>query len=195
MLEKYAGLTWSQVPFVCIDTETTGVRTADRICSVAVAYTNDLGKVASRTWYVNPETPFAKEATAIHGIDYERIKNAPPFHEIRAELLDYLSRGPWVAHQMDFDTRMLKKEIPEDMWPRGIPTLCTLRYSRVIHPATNKGRSGRKLADVAKLFGIDYDDSVLHTAGGDARLLVKIVSAMCGSMPVGQAYTKLSEEW
>lgn len=186
-------MTWDALPVVCFDTETTGLGKDDRIVQIAFASIQYDG-MWTKKWYVYPGRPIPMEATAIHGITDDMVKDAPMFPDIMEAVLEQLRRAPWVAHNLSFDARMLAKEIPAERWPRGMPTLCTLDYSRKYHPQT-KYRHGHKLGDLANVFAEDYATGALHDAQYDANLLANITHRMMRGLVVGATMTKLSEDW
>ena len=78
-------------PIVFFDLETTGVNvTQDRIVEVAMVKIMPNGRVADKTLRINPERPIPAEASLIHGIYDEDVKEAPPFKEVARELLQFL---------------------------------------------------------------------------------------------------------
>lgn len=193
MLDDLRGMTWDEIPFVAFDTETTGFGKDDRIVQLAMASYID-GELRLKKWLVYPGMPIPEASTAVHGITDQMVKGAPMFRDIVDEVLPELRRAPWVAHQMIFDARMLAKEIPPDQWPHGIPTLCTMTYAKKHHPLT-KTRKGHKLADLANVFGKDYEPGQLHDAVIDTQLLTEITLTMMKGLRIEETMTKFSEEW
>ncbi len=184
---------WDQIPFVAFDTETTGLGKEDRIIQIAFAsFFGD--ELRTKKWYVYPGRGIPMEATRIHGITDDMVRDAPMFEDILEEVLVELRRAPWVAHNLRFDAGMLAKEIPEERWPTGMPTLCTLDYARKHHPQT-KLRRGHKLADLANVFAEDYSTGAMHDAQYDANLLANITHRMMRGLVVGTTMTKMSEGW
>jgi len=70
-------------PLVFFDLETTGVNTSkDRIVEISYLKILPDGTEESMTWRVNPQMPIPIQATAIHGITDEDVKDCPVFSEI-----------------------------------------------------------------------------------------------------------------
>lgn len=193
MLEDWNSLLWHEIPFVALDTETTGLGPDDRIVQIAFASFYDEG-LRVKKWLVYPGRPIPEVVTRIHGITDDMVRDAPTFRDILDEVLSELNRAPWVAHNLPFDAKMLAKEIPRDKWPRGMPTLCTLSYARTRHPETSR-RRGHKLADLANVFEHDYKTASLHDAGYDAEVLAHVTHRMMHGLSVGEHMTKFSEDW
>lgn len=73
---------------IAFDLETTGVDLAnDRIVEIGfIIYDEDLNVKVERTTLINPEMRIPKEATEIHGITDDMVKNAPKFKDIAKKL-------------------------------------------------------------------------------------------------------------
>ena len=187
---------WEDCPFLSIDTETTGFSKEDRIIEIAIVVQR--GPVVLETFHslVNPEgRSIGEGAYAVHGISDDDVANAPTFEEIKPRVLELLCRDiPWVAHQMNFDARMLSYVISKEEWPRDIPTLCSMEFAKKKHPSL-KMYGKHKLLDLAGYLHINYDPGMAHNAMNDAELLAKIVPAMMRDRPVLQHFTKYSHEW
>lgn len=99
-------------PIVFFDLETTGVNIAkDRIVEISVLkiYTN--GKEEQKTIRVNPEMPIPKEASAIHGIYDEDVKECPVFKSIAKELARYIEGCDLGGYNSNrFDIPLLAEE-------------------------------------------------------------------------------------
>jgi DNA polymerase III epsilon subunit family exonuclease len=187
-------LFWDQIPFVAIDTETTGLGRDDRICQVAVASFFGDGRLKTQSWLVYPGKSIPAEATRIHGITDDMVAKAPSFQDVMDEVLEELTRAPWVAHNLQFDAKMLLREIPTERWPRGIPTLCSMTYAKK-HHVEMKYHRGHKLADLANFFRLDYSVKDLHDAKTDAQLLAQVTRHLMRGKEVGKSFTKMSEDW
>ena len=74
-------------PLAVFDLETTGIRVAtDRIVEICVIRVEPDNSSTVKTYRINPEMPIPLDATLIHGISDEDIKDAPTFKELSAEL-------------------------------------------------------------------------------------------------------------
>ena len=74
-------------PIVFFDLETTGVNISkDRIIEISLLKVAPNGKEESKTRRINPGIPIPPEATAIHGISDEDVKDCPTFKEIAKSL-------------------------------------------------------------------------------------------------------------
>ena len=74
-------------PIVFFDLETTGVNISkDRIIEISLLKVAPNGKEENKTRRINPGIPIPPEATAIHGISDEDVKDCPTFKEIAKSL-------------------------------------------------------------------------------------------------------------
>lgn len=78
-------------PIVFFDLETTGVDTSkDRIVEISMIKVMPDGSKDVKTRRVNPEMPIPAEATAVHGITDEDVKNEPTFRQLAKSLAQFI---------------------------------------------------------------------------------------------------------
>ncbi len=78
-------------PLVFIDLETTGIDVVnDRIVEISALKIMPTGKQEIKTRRVNPTIPIPAEATAVHGISNDDVKDEPTFKEIAKSLAQFL---------------------------------------------------------------------------------------------------------
>lgn len=78
-------------PLVFIDLETTGIDVVnDRIVEISALKIMPNGKQELKTRRVNPTIPIPAEATAIHGISNDDVKDEPTFKEMAKSLAQFL---------------------------------------------------------------------------------------------------------
>ena len=74
-------------PVVFFDLETTGVNiTTDRIVEISYLKVYPNGNEMSRTMRINPEMSIPKEASEVHGIYDEDVKDCPIFKQVAKEI-------------------------------------------------------------------------------------------------------------
>lgn len=74
-------------PLVFFDLETTGTSiTRDRIVEISIVKLMPDGRVLEKTRRINPEMPIPAEATAVHHITDEDVKDKPTFRQIANSL-------------------------------------------------------------------------------------------------------------
>lgn len=78
-------------PLVFIDLETTGIDVInDRIVEISAIKILPNGKREVKTRRINPTVPIPQEATAVHGITNDDVKDEPTFKEIARSLAQFL---------------------------------------------------------------------------------------------------------
>jgi len=165
------------IPFVVIDTETTGFSptSGDRIIEIALILF-DKGVVSEKcSWLVNPMRRIPWQTTQVHGITDEQVRFRPPFHEYKDEISEKLKGRVPVAYNAGFDKRFLQDEMRRAgvsiTKSRDIPPAlraCTewidpLLWARYIDP----GQKSYKLVEIVKRRNISLKDA--HQAGADAE--------------------------
>lgn len=90
--------------FVILDTETTGLFEAE---IVQIAVINQAGETLLDT-LVKPTIPIPAEATGIHGITDEMVKEAPSFGDIYPALFKILHNQHILIYNAEFDKGVLK---------------------------------------------------------------------------------------
>jgi DNA polymerase-3 subunit epsilon len=98
---------------VWIDLETTGVDVSkDKIVQVAALRVKPDGKIAKRTWLVNPGIPIPPAATEIHGITDEMVKDEPTFERVAQTVASAISDHVVCGYNIDrFDLPLLRREM------------------------------------------------------------------------------------
>lgn len=99
-------------PIVFFDLETTGIDVVhDRIVEIAVVKVEPSGDKDVKVRRINPGMPIPPEATAVHGITDDDVKDAPRFEQIARSLyafLDGCDLGGYNSNK--FDVPMLAEE-------------------------------------------------------------------------------------
>ncbi|MDL2251827.1 ribonuclease H-like domain-containing protein [Odoribacter sp. OttesenSCG-928-J03] len=97
---------------IFFDLETTGVNIAkDRIVEISLLKVFTNGKEEQKTFRINPEMPIPAEATAIHGISNEDVKDCPLFKDVAKELARYMEGCDLGGYNSNrFDIPLLAEE-------------------------------------------------------------------------------------
>ena len=99
-------------PIVFFDLETTGVDTAkDRIVEISMVKVMPDGEEITRTRLINPQMPIPADATAVHGITDEDVKDQPSFAQIAKSLHQFIEGCDFGGFNSNrFDLPMLVEE-------------------------------------------------------------------------------------
>ena len=99
-------------PLVFFDLETTGINiTHDRIVEISFLKVHPNGKEEIKSRRINPEIPIPPQATAIHGITDDDVKDCPTFKQVARSLADQLEGCDLAGFNSSrFDVPMLAEE-------------------------------------------------------------------------------------
>lgn len=165
--------------WAAFDTETSGVGTAARILEVGVVTFE--GGQPVREWSqlicppdVDWNDPKVQEALAVNKLTADLLHGRPTFEQILPDLLVELSHDVLVAHNADFDMRMIAQELQRLSRPALSPRLliCTLNLA-----SHQRGQvKGNKLGDVAARYNVPQNGA--HRAVVDAATCGLVLTAM-----------------
>ena len=160
-----------QFMFAVIDIETTGGRPErDRITEIAILL-HDGEKVVDRfSTLINPECRIPLEIQRITGIDNEMVANAPKFHEVAKQIIQFTENAVFVAHNVRFDYGFVKAAFRDLGFLYQRKTLCTVRMAR----AAFKGLPSYSLGRLCETLDIQIKDR--HRALGDAEATAILLS-------------------
>lgn len=99
-------------PLAFFDLETTGVNVGyDRIVEICILRVNVNGTTEIKSNLINPTIPIPPEATAIHKISDDDVKDKPKFAEIAHELNQFLNNCDLAGYNSNkFDVPLLVEE-------------------------------------------------------------------------------------
>ncbi len=100
-------------PMVFFDLETTGTNIAtDRIVEISVVKVMPDGEEITRTRRINPEMPIPAEATAVHHITDEDVKDCPTFRQVAKSLCEFMVGCDFCGFNSNrFDLPLLAEEL------------------------------------------------------------------------------------
>jgi DNA polymerase-3 subunit epsilon len=170
---------------IILDTETTGMDPAqdDRLVEIGcVEVLNMLPTGKTFHVYINPERPIPPEATNVHGITDEFVKDKPTFGEVVGGFMDFIGNDRLVIHNAEFDVKFLNAELK--MF--GFPSLDHRRVLDTLAMARKKfPGSPANLDALCRRFGIDNSGRTYHGALLDAQLLAEVYLELAGGRQGG----------
>jgi DNA polymerase-3 subunit epsilon len=165
---------------IVLDTETTGInpKLGNRVIEIGCVELVDR-KLTGNNFhrYINPDRDSEEGALAVHGLTTEFLSDKPRFHEIAAELRDYIQGAEVIIHNAPFDLGFLNHEYralnmpPFDDYINGV--IDTLVQAKELRPG--KRNSLDALCD---FYGISNAHRKLHGALLDAELLADVYLSM-----------------
>jgi len=165
---------------IVLDTETTGFdpRTGDRLIEVGCIELLDLlptGRTFHR--FVNPERSIPADAIRVHGITDDKVKDAPRFHEIADDLIEFIGDAQMIAHNAAFDRNFIDFEYNRC----GRPITGEARWIDTLKLAqTRFPGMPNSLDALCKRYKVSLVERTLHGALIDARLLAEVYLELRG---------------
>ncbi len=166
-------------PLVFFDLETTGINiVSDRIVEISYLKIYPDGREESKTRRINPEMPISPEATAVHGITDENVKDCPTFKLIAKSLAAQIEGCDLAGYNSNrFDIPLLAEEflradVDLDLMKRKFVDIQTIFHKK----------EQRTLA-AAYTF---YCDKVLtdaHSAEADTKATYEILKSQLDRYP------------
>ncbi|MGA9271807.1 MAG: exonuclease domain-containing protein [Lutimonas sp.] len=153
--------------YAIIDVETTGMGVqGNRITEIAILV-HDGEKVLERfQTLVNPQSSIPYSISRLTGIYDHMVQNAPKFYEIAKKVVEITEDCVFVAHNVNFDYNVIRKEFQDLGFSFSRKKLCTIRLARKLIPGLPSYSLGKICAQV----GIEIQDR--HRAMGDAEATV-----------------------
>lgn len=171
------------------DTETTGIKAdRDRVVEIA-AY--DPVRDLTFEQMVNPGCPIPEEASRVHNITDDMVKDAPSFGEIVDSFIEFCEGDVvLIAHNNDgFDIHFLREEFKR--CEREFPNwkfLDTLKWARRYRPDLPR----HPLQFLREIYGVEANNA--HRALDDVIVLHKVFSQMLDDLTIDQAYSLLNQK-
>lgn len=160
-------------PIVFFDLETTGINIAkDKIVEISVLKIHPNGKEEQRTIRVNPGMHIPEEATAIHGIRDEDVKDCPVFKNIAKELARFIEGcdlGGYNSNRFDIPLlaeEFLRAEVDFDM-----------RKRRFVDVQTIFHKMEQRTLSAAYRFYCNKNLEDAHTAAADTMATYEVLQA------------------
>lgn len=163
-----------QRPLAVLDLETTGVDPQrDRIVEISILRFTPPDIRQQRTQRVNPGVSIPSQATAVHGISDSDVADAPTFHAIAADLLEFLNGCDLCGYNLKrFDLRMLYAEFER----AGL--VLNLEGRAIIDPMQIFHHFERRDLSAAVEFYVGRVHENGHASDSDVAATVDVLEAM-----------------
>lgn len=178
---------------VALDTETTGLELSEghrviEIGCVEIQNRRLTGREFRR--YVNPGRRVDTAAFEVHGISDEFLLEQPPFADVEAAFIDFISEAEVIVHNAAFDVGFLDNELSLTAGPvSNLASVCEITDTWSMAKDRHPGQRNNINA-LCKRYDIDTSAREKHGALLDAQLLARVYLAMTG----GQINLLLGEE-
>jgi DNA polymerase-3 subunit epsilon len=122
-------------PLAFFDLETTGLNVAeDRICSIAIHKLGIDGEVEKKYTLINPTIPIPKEASEVHKITDDMVKDKPTFRQLSKGIHAFLQDCDLGGYNMiNYDLPLLSEEFARCQLMFPSPTVKTVDAGRIFH--------------------------------------------------------------
>lgn len=166
-------------PIIFFDLETTGTNILrDRIVEISYIKVMPSGNETERTLRINPGMPIPAEATAIHHITDDDVKNAPPFKQVAQELANvFLGCDIAGFNSNRFDVPMLMEEFLR----AGVNI--DLSQRKFVDVQTIFHKMEQRTLIAAYKFYCGKDLTEAHSANADTRATYEVLKAQLDHYP------------
>ncbi len=172
----HRGMVLSDIPFVVLDTELTGLEPGkDEIVSIGGVCVDSLRIQAGKTFYavVQPRDGLKKLSTLVHRITPDQVRNMPRLRAVLPDLVHFVSGRVIVGHNIGMDMDFLNRALKDVMQGRlNNPSLDTMRLAKA-HQESQSGyyerfdqRAAFNLAHLSHVY--DLPSYPAHNALADA---------------------------
>ena len=155
--------------YTILDIETTGGAFNEEGITEIAIYKFDGHEIVDQfISLVNPEKTIQPFVVKLTGINNEMLRTAPKFYEVAKRIIEITQDTVLVAHNAQFDYRILRTEFDRLGYNFEIPNICTVELSKKLIPE----QESYSLGKLVRALGIPMADR--HRASGDALATVKL---------------------
>ncbi|NJB69568.1 DNA polymerase-3 subunit epsilon [Saonia flava] len=155
--------------YVILDIETTGGKYNEEGITEIAIHRFDGHKVVDKfISLVNPEKDIQPFVVKLTGINNKMLRTAPKFHEVAKRIIEITQDAVLVAHNAQFDYRILRTEYRRLGYNFERKTICTVDLSKKLLPDAESYSLGK----LVRSLGIPVSDR--HRANGDALATIKL---------------------
>ena len=155
--------------YTIVDLEATGGKfNEESIIEIAIYKFDGVSITDQFISLVNPEKEIHPYVEKLTGISSKMLKTAPKFHEVAKRVIEITSDSVLVAHNAQFDYRILQLEFKRLGFDFSMKSICTVILSQELLPDQQSYKLGR----LSRSLGIPIKDR--HRASGDALATVEL---------------------
>ena len=155
--------------YAILDIETTGGKYNEEGITEIAIYKFDGHEIVDQFCsLVNPERSIQPFVVNLTGINNEMLRNAPKFYEVAKRIIEITEGCTLVAHNAQFDNRILTTEFDRLGFSFEKNMLCTVELSKKLIPDLPSYSLGK----LVRSLGIPITDR--HRAQGDAKATVTL---------------------
>lgn len=183
---------------IVLDTETTGIEPREGHRIIEIGCVELVRRQLTQRHYhvyLNPEREIDIEATQVHGMTWDGLKDQPLFAQVADDFLAFVQGSELLIHNAPFDVGFINAEFERLNQQLGqarygrLEDYCqifdTLAYARRRHPGQRNS-----LDALCKRYHVDNTGRTLHGALLDSEILADVYLRMTG----GQTALSLGQD-
>lgn len=180
-----------EAKYCIFDLETTGLSSKyDHIIEFGGQQMENRSISGSLQMFIKPPVEISSFTSDLTSITQNDVENARPIEEVIDQILEFIGDRILVAHNADFDVTFLNDLLLRlGKEPLKNPVIDTLDLSRSLH----KERRAHRLGNVARYYGVRYDEDGAHRADYDANVLAEVFLKMLNDMPDVKTLAQLED--
>ena len=158
-------------PLVVFDIEATGLnKRTDRIVALALVRYEPIGTAQQIHYLLNPQVPIPEDATQIHGISDDDVREAPSFADMAETIERHFADADLAGYNiLGYDIQMLTEEFARANRPFSIEGRRILDAQRIFFR-----NEPRDLSAALRYYcGEDHENS--HDALGDVLATIRVL--------------------
>jgi DNA polymerase-3 subunit epsilon len=189
---------WGDLPIAMLDVETTGKDAAnDRIVEIGIVRSVGGEIVGRKGWLINPGRAIPREASEVHKITDEDVKDAPAFADIALAVVEFFAGHIPAAYNASFDRAFLWSEVERLNLPLAVDAPAFRKDVEWLDPLIwarelQQGERSRALGDVVARLGIALENA--HRATHDAEAALRVLLAFGRDVRVPRSYAAFVQE-
>jgi DNA polymerase-3 subunit epsilon len=161
--------------YAIVDIEASGGNHINaRIIEIAVYIYDGKQIVQEFNSLINPRVKIDWYVSKLTGITNAMVENAPTFNEIAHSIHSLVCDKIFVAHDVNFDYKILNTELKRTGLMLKQEKLCTIELSREIFP----NKPSYSLGKLCEELGIVIPTEDRHRAAGDALATTKLLEML-----------------
>ena len=154
----------TDIIYAIVDIETTGGKfNKEKITEIAIFKIKNDGDISVYHQLINPKKKIQLFVEKLTGLNNDMLKYMPVFEEIAEDIYDFTKNSVFVAHNVNFDFRVLRNEFSQMGKKFDRDLLCTIELSKKVFPDMKSYSLGKLVSNL----GIKIKNR--HRADGDAK--------------------------
>jgi DNA polymerase-3 subunit epsilon len=159
--------------YAILDIETTGGKfDQEGITEIAIHRFDGQRVIDTFISLINPERSIQPYVQKLTGISDAMVRTAPKFHQVARRIVEITENSVLVAHNAQFDYRILRTEFRRLGYDFQRKTLCTVDLAQKLIPEAESHSLGK----LVRSLGIPVSNR--HRANGDALATLKLFQVL-----------------